>query len=63
MYPGQFVQLGSPNEEIVKCSIIDLKNHVQLLKMINYTPIDGSVLIVHGRGTFGDNNKIFIYAN
>lgn len=54
MHPGQFVQLGSPNEEIVKRSIIDLKNHVQLLKMMNYKPIDGSVLIVHGGGTFGD---------
>lgn len=57
MHPGQYVQLGSPNEEVVKRSIIDLVNHVKLLKMLNYHPIDGSVLILHGGGTFGDKKQ------
>lgn len=57
MHPGQFVQLGSPNTEVVRRSIIDLRNHVQLLKMMNYGPLDGSVLIVHGGGTFGDKKS------
>lgn len=54
MHPGQFVQLGSLNNEIVKQSFIDLANHVKLLKMMDYMPTDGSVLIIHGGGTFGD---------
>lgn len=54
MHPGQFVQLGSNNEEVVKQSFIDLENHVKLLKMLGYKPTDGSVLIIHGGGTFGD---------
>lgn len=56
-HPGQFVQLGSPNHEVVKQSITDLTNHVRLFKMMNYTPNDGSVLIIHGGGTFGDKEK------
>jgi UV DNA damage endonuclease len=57
MHPGQFVQLGSPNEAVVKQSIVDLENHVKLLYMLGYKPIDGSVLIVHGGGTFGDKQS------
>lgn len=57
MHPGQFCQLSSPNEEVVKQSIVDLVNHVQLLKMMGYTPKDGSVLIIHGGGTFGDKES------
>lgn len=54
MHPGQFVQLGSPNPEVVKQSFTDLKNHVVLLKMLGFSPSDGSVLIIHGGGVFGD---------
>lgn len=54
MHPGQFVQLGSNNEEVVKQSIIDLINHVKFLQYMGYTPEDGSVLIVHGGGTYGN---------
>lgn len=57
MHPGQYVQLGSPNEKIVEQSIVDLANHVQLLKMMNYHPTDGSVLIIHCGGTFGDKKQ------
>lgn len=54
MHPGQFCQLGSPNNDVVQQSFIDLTNHVKLLKMMGYTPTDGSVLIIHGGGTYGD---------
>lgn len=52
MHPGQYVQLGSPNKSVVERSIIDIKNHVQLLKFMGYHPSDGSVIIIHGGGTF-----------
>jgi UV DNA damage endonuclease len=57
MHPGQFCQLGSPREEVVEQSFIDLANHVQLLKTMDYYPSDGSVLIIHGGGTFGDKKQ------
>lgn len=57
MHPGQFVQLGSSREEVVRQSIIDLENHVKLLTMLGYSPKDGSVLILHGGGIFDDKNS------
>ncbi|BCS82868.1 putative UV-damage endonuclease [Cotonvirus japonicus] len=54
MHPGQFVQLGSNNPEVVVRSRVDLENHANLLKMLGYGPEDSSVLIIHGGGTFGD---------
>jgi UV DNA damage endonuclease len=57
MHPGQFVQLGSPNPKVVTQSIIDLTNHAKLLKMMRYQPTDGSVMIIHGGGTFGDKQQ------
>jgi UV DNA damage endonuclease len=54
MHPGQFVQLGSNNDNVIKQSFIDLENHAKLLQMMDYKPSDGSVLIIHGGGTFGD---------
>lgn len=54
MHPGQFCQLGSPNPDVVKQTVIDLTNHAKLLDMLGYEPEDGSVLIVHGGGTFGN---------
>ena len=54
MHPGQFVQLGSPRADVVKQSMVDLENHAGLLKAMGYKPSDGSVLIIHGGGTFGD---------
>jgi UV DNA damage endonuclease len=53
-HPSQYVQLGSPNENVYKQSIVDLENHVKLFKAMNLNPTDGSVLIIHGGGTFGN---------
>lgn len=54
MHPGQFVQLGSKNDEVVKQSFVDLQNHAMIMQMMGLKPEDGSVLIIHGGGTFGD---------
>ena len=53
-HPSQFCQLATPREDVLQQSIVDLTNHVALLKAMGYTPVDGSVLIIHGGGTFGD---------
>lgn len=54
MHPGQYTQLGSKNKEVIRQSVLDLSNHVKLLKALGYTPSDGAVLIIHGGGTYGD---------
>jgi UV DNA damage endonuclease len=53
-HPGQYVQLGSNNDAVVKQSIIELENHAKLFKYLGLTPNDGSVMIIHGGGTYGD---------
>lgn len=60
MHPGQFVQLGSPTQDVVDRSVVDLANHVELLKMMQYTPNDGSVLIIHGGGTYGNKPEALL---
>lgn len=56
-HPAQFCQLASPNPEVIKRSIVDLQNHINLFKAMGYTPTDGTVLIIHGGGTFGDKKS------
>ena len=57
MHPGQYVQLGSPHKKVVIQSMTDLINHVNLLRYMKYKPSDGSVLIIHGGGTYGDKES------
>lgn len=57
MHPGQFVQLGSPNENVVKQSVVDLINHVEIFRYMRIKPNEGSVLIIHGGGTFGERDQ------
>ena len=57
MHPGQFVQLGSPKPEVVQQSLIDLKNHAEIFRLMNYKPEDGAVLVIHGGGTFGNKTE------
>jgi len=55
MHPAQFVQLGSPNKEVVTQSFIDLTNHAHVLKLMGLGPdLGGSVLIIHGGGKYDD---------
>lgn len=56
-HPGQFNQLGSPNVDVVNQTILDLTNHVKVFEMMGLEPEDGSVLIVHGGGVYGDKEK------
>ena len=53
-HPGQFCIISTSDEEIFKRTIVDLQNHVDLFKAMGYTPADGTVLIIHGGGTYGD---------
>lgn len=54
MHPGQYVQLGSPDEKIVNQSLNDIKLHAKILQKMGLTPENGSVIIIHGGGVYGD---------
>ena len=54
MHPGQYVQLGSDKENVRTMSGIILSYHKLLLDYLGYGPEQGSVLILHGGGTFND---------
>ncbi|KAH7888894.1 UV-endonuclease UvdE-domain-containing protein [Phlebopus sp. FC_14] len=51
-HPGQFTQLGSPRQAVVRASIRDLKYHCEMLDLMGVGS-DG-VIIIHGGGTYGD---------
>lgn len=54
MHPGQFAQLGSPRPEVVAQTGRDLATHAAILTAMGLEPSHGSVLVIHGGGTFGD---------
>lgn len=53
-HPGQFVQLGSPNKEVVKKSITELKMHTTFLDMMEMPK--ESVIVIHIGGTYCDKD-------
>lgn len=55
-HPGQFTQLGSPREEVIKASIRDLEYHCELLDLLKLPPQQDrdAVMILHMGGIFGD---------
>lgn len=55
MHPDQFVQIGSPNDNIVDKSILELRNHNDFLEKMNCDK--NSVLIIHGGGVY-ENKSI-----
>ena len=52
MHPGQFTQLGSPRESVVRSSIRELEYHAEMLDRMGVDQ-DG-VMIIHGGGVYGD---------
>ncbi|KAI6121781.1 UV-endonuclease UvdE-domain-containing protein [Pisolithus sp. B1] len=52
VHPGQYTQLGSPREAVVRSSIQDLEYHCEMLDLMGVGP-DG-VIVIHGGGVYGD---------
>ncbi|KAI9144846.1 UV-endonuclease UvdE-domain-containing protein [Paraphysoderma sedebokerense] len=52
MHPGQFVQLGSPREIVIKRSILDLEHHASILDTMGLSA--DSIMIIHMGGVYGD---------
>jgi len=55
MHPGQFNQIGSPNETVFVKTVADLTHHANILDAMGID--DNGVLIVHIGGTYGDKPK------
>ncbi len=49
MHPGQFVNMGSPNPEVIKSSVRELKEHLFIANSIGFGDIN-----FHLGGTYGD---------
>jgi UV DNA damage endonuclease len=56
-HPGQFVQLGTPKEDVLQRSILDLTTHADIFLAMGLTPQLGSVMVVHGGGVYGDKSE------
>lgn len=56
MHPGQFAQIGTPREEVLDQTFRDLTLHARIFQLMGLTPKMGSVMIIHGGGTYGDKN-------
>lgn len=51
-HPGQFTQLGSPRDSVVRSSIRELEYHAEMLDRMGIDQ-DG-VMVIHGGGVYGD---------
>ncbi|AMN83826.1 UV DNA damage endonuclease [Faustovirus] len=56
-HPGQFVQLGTPREEVLERSKLDLKAHADIFTALGLTPTLGSVMVLHGGGVYGNKQE------
>ncbi|CAH2212072.1 UV DNA damage repair endonuclease UvsE [Tepidibacter aestuarii] len=52
MHPDQFTVLNSPNEKVVKNSIINIKYHYDILKRLS-----GNDMIIHAGGVYNDKES------
>ncbi|KAG9773159.1 UV-endonuclease UvdE, partial [Aureobasidium melanogenum] len=57
-HPGQFTQLGSPRQEVIRASIRDLEYHCELLDLLKLPEQQNrdAVMILHMGGVFGDKD-------
>ena len=55
-HPKQFAQLGSPRPEVVARTALDLNVHAGIFSAMGLTPGIGSVMVIHGGGSYGDKS-------
>jgi UV DNA damage endonuclease len=53
-HPSQYVQLGTPRDEVLRRSIRDLRHHAEIFNAMGLEPRHGTVMILHGGGSYGD---------
>lgn len=55
MHPGQYNVLSSPDENVVKNTILDLNHHCKIMDLMELD--QHSVMIIHGGGVYGNKEK------
>jgi len=53
-HPGQYAQLGTPSPDVLRRTIRDLTHHAMIFHAMGLEPRHGTVMIIHGGGTYGD---------
>ncbi|QJX70847.1 hypothetical protein F-liban_78 [Faustovirus] len=56
-HPGQFVQLGTPRDDVLERSKLDLATHADIFTAMGLTPQLGSVMVIHGGGVYGNKEE------
>lgn len=57
MHPGQFAQLGAPNDAIVQQTYVDLAVQGKTLIAMGMRPVeDGACMVIHGGGVYDDKD-------
>jgi len=54
-HPGQFNNLGSPREDVVTKTIIELEDHCHIMDLMDLNK--NSVIVIHGGGVYGNKTK------
>lgn len=55
-HPGQFAQMGSADPAILAQTYTDLGLHARVFEMMGLTPQDGTCMVIHGGGVWGDKD-------
>jgi len=53
-HPGPFNVLGSPNDDVVRRTIIDLETHGKIFDLMNLSKTPFNKINIHCNGTYGD---------
>ena len=54
-HPGQYNVIGTPNMDVFKKTVQDLKYHADVLDLMDLD--QNSVIVIHGGGTYGDKKS------
>jgi len=60
MHPGQYNQIGAPNEDVFNKTVIDLSCHAKILDVIEEDldfEENTGIICIHGGGAYGDKKK------
>ncbi|KAL7425118.1 hypothetical protein Q5752_000806 [Cryptotrichosporon argae] len=58
MHPGQFTQLGSPKDNVIKSSVRELEYQCEIMDRMGIDQ-DG-VMVIHGGGVYGDKESTVV---
>ena len=57
-HPGQYNVIGTPRQEVLEHTYLDLGCHAQILDMMECD--QNSVMVIHGGGIYGDKQSTIL---